>query len=92
MGLGDGATRQAHGGDAGAGAGAGGHVASHSEGLGGKRRETDLVAPAGEKPPLGVVDAAGVVGEDGLQGIGHALVGGAQGRQGPEFLGDNLGD
>ena len=37
---------------------------------------------AGEDAPLGAVDPAGVVGEDELQGVGHALVGGAQGRQG----------
>ena len=33
----------------GAGAGPGGQVAGHGEGLGGKRGEPDLVAPAGEE-------------------------------------------
>ena len=34
-----------------------------------------------EQPPLGAVDALGIVGEDGLQGVGYAPVGGAQGRR-----------
>ena len=48
-------------------------------------------ARASEDAPLDAVDALGVVGEDGLQGVGHALVGGAQGRQGCRFLEDDLG-
>ena len=77
--------------DAGAGASAGGQVAGHGEGLGRKR---DAVRPQShhsvEEAPLGPVDAVGVVGEDGLQGVGHALVGGAQGRQGCGFPEDDL--
>ena len=56
--------------------GPGGHVAGHSEGLGGQGREAYLVAPAGEDAPLGSVDPVGVVGEDGLQRGSHALIGG----------------
>ena len=91
VGLGDGRCGEPHGGDAGAGAGAGGQVAGHGEGLGRQRREAHLVAPAGEDAPLGPVDAPRVVGEDGFQGVGHALVGGAQGRQGRGLPGDDLG-
>ena len=81
MGLGDGGGDQAQGGDADAGTGAGGQVTGHGEGLRRQGAEAHRVAPAGEYAPLGAVDAAGVVGEDGLQGVGHALVGGAQGRR-----------
>ena len=73
--LGDGATRQAHSSDAGAGTGADGQVAGHDEGFRRQGRETHRVAPFVEQPPLDAVDAAGVVGEDGLQGGGDALVG-----------------
>ena len=72
---------QAHGGNVGADIGASGQVTGHGEGLGGQGREAHLVAPAGEVAPLGPVDAAGVACEDGLQGVGHALVGGAPGRR-----------
>ena len=78
MGLGDGGGGEPHGGDAGAGAGAGSQVAGDGEGLRRQGREAYVATPVGEQPPLGAVDAAGVVGEDGLQGVGHALVGGAQ--------------
>ena len=50
-----------------------------------------LVTPAGEDAPLGAVDAAGVVGEDSLQCVGHALVGGPQGRRSGGLAGDDLG-
>ena len=53
----------------------------HGEGFCRQRREAHVVAPVGEQFPLCAIDAPGVVGEDGLQGVGHALVGGAQGRQ-----------
>ena len=43
------------------------------------KRHSHLVAPFVEQPPLCGVDALGVVGEDGLQGGGDALVGGPQG-------------
>ena len=65
--------------DAGAGTSAGGQVAGHGEGLGRQGLQSHLATPASEKFPLGVVNAPGVVGEDGLQGLGHALIGGAQG-------------
>ena len=39
--------------------------------------QAHLAVPVVEQPPLGAVDTAGVVGEDGLQGVGDALVGGA---------------
>ena len=91
MRLGYGGGGQAHGGDTGAGAGAGGQVAGHGEGLRRQGAEAHLVAPAVEKLPLGLIDALGVVGEDGLQGFGHALVGGAQSRQGCRFPEDDLG-
>ena len=81
MGLGDGGGSEPHGGNAGAGAGAGGQVASYREWLRGQGAEAHLAAPFVEKLPLGGVDALGVVGEDGLQGVGHALVGGAQSRR-----------
>ena len=89
MGLGDGGRGQTECCDAGAGSGAGGQVAGHGEGLGRQGDESDLVAPAGEESPLGAVDAAGVVGEDGLQGVGHTLVGGAQSWQGHGRAGDD---
>ena len=50
--------------------------------------QVHLVAPAGEDAPLGAVDPAGVVGEDRLQGVGHTLVGGAQGRRSGRRAGD----
>ena len=78
VGLGDGGRGQAQGGDAGAGSGAGGQVAGHGEGLGRQGREAHLVAPAGEQFPLCAIDAPGVVGQDRLQGVGHALVSGPQ--------------
>ena len=37
------------------------------------------VVPVVEQTPLGGVDAAGVVGKDGFQTVGHGPVGGAQG-------------
>ena len=49
------------------------------------------VAPVGEEPPLGGVDAAGVVGEDGRKGVGHPLVGGAQSRRCGRLAEDDLG-
>ena len=78
MGVGDGGGGEPHGGDAGAGAGAGSQVAGDGEGLRRQGREAYVATPVGEQPPLGAVDALGVVGEYGLQGVGHALVGGAQ--------------
>ena len=86
VGFGDSGGGQAHGGDA----GAGGRVAGYGEGLSGERLQANLVAPAFKDAPLGLIDAAGVVGEDRLQGFGHALVGGAQRRQGCGFSGDDL--
>ena len=71
VGLGDGATHQAHGGNAGAITGADGQVAGNSEGFGRQGVQAHLAAPFVEETPLGTVDAPGVVGEDGLQGIGH---------------------
>ena len=68
VGLGDGGGGQAQGGHAGAGAGAGSQVADDGEGIGRQGREAYLVAPSFKEPPLGAVDPAGVVGEDGLQG------------------------
>ena len=53
--------------------------------------ETHVATPVVENLPLSLIDAAGVVGEDGLQGVGHALVGGPQGRQGCRFPEDGLG-
>ena len=72
---------QAHGGNAGAITGADGQVAGHGEGFGRQGVPAHLAAPFVEKLPLGLIDALGVVGEDGLQGVGHPLVGGAQGRR-----------
>ena len=66
--LGDGGRGQAQGGDAGAGAGA------RRQGA-----QVHVAAPVVEQPPLGAVDAPGVVGEDGPQGVGHAPVGVPQG-------------
>ena len=62
--LGDGGGGQAHGGDARAGAGAGGQVAGDGEGFRRQGVETHLAIPIGEEPPLGAVDAAGVVGQE----------------------------
>ena len=78
MGFRDGGGGQAQGGDTGAGAGLGGQVAGHGEEFGGEGDEPHLVAPAVEAAPLGSVGAAGVVGEDCFQGLGHAPVGGGQ--------------
>ena len=58
--------------------GAGGQVAGHGEGFRREEAQSYLAAPTGEQPPLGAVDASGVVGEDRLQGVASALVGGAQ--------------
>ena len=66
VGLGDGGCGQAQGGDA----GAGGQVAGYGEGLRRQGPQAHLAAPFVEKLPLGTVDAPGVVGEDGLQGVG----------------------
>ena len=88
--LGDGATRQAQGGNTGAGAGADGQVAGHGEGFRRHGTQVHVAAPAFKEPPLGAVDPAGVVGEDGLQGVGHAPVGGPQGRRGGRRAGDDL--
>ena len=65
-------------------------MTGHGEGLRREGREADLVAPASEDAPLGTVDAAGVVDEDGLQGIGHALVGGPEHGEGRGLAGDDL--
>ena len=78
--LGDGGGGQAQGGDGGAIAGAHCQVAGDGEGLRRQGWEAHRVAPVFKDAPLGGVDAPGVVGEDRLQGVGHALVGGAQGR------------
>ena len=74
------------------GGGSGAHcqVAGHGESVGRHPLQPHVVAPAGEESPLGAVDAAGIVGEDGLQGIGHALVGGAQSRRSGGRAGDDL--
>ncbi len=90
MRLGYGGGGQAQGGNAGAITGAGGQVAGHGAGLRRQGAEAYVATPAVEKLPLGGVDPAGVVGKDGLQGVGHALVGGAQGRQGRGLAGDDL--
>ena len=71
--------------------GPGGQVAGHGEGLGGQGREAHLAAPAGEQSPLGVVGAAGVAGEDRLQGLGHPLVGGPELGQGEQVDGGRRG-
>ena len=89
VGLGDGGGGQAQGGDAGAGTGPHRQVAGHGEGLRRQGRKSHPVAPAGEDTPLGAVDAAGVVGEDGFQRVSHALVGGAQGRRRRRLAKDN---
>ena len=73
MGLGDGGGGQAQGGEAGAGARTGGQVTGDGEGLHRQVREAYVAAPFVKKLPLGLVDAVGVVGEDGLQGGGDAL-------------------
>ena len=91
VGLGDGADGEAHGGNAGAIAGADGQVAGDGEGFGRQGRETHRVAPVSEESPLGGVNAPGVVGEDGFQGVGHAPVGGAQGPAGPQAPGGRSG-
>ena len=88
--LRDGATRQAQGGNTGAGAGADGQVAGHGEGFRRQGAQVHAAAPFVEQPPLGAVDAAGVVGEDGRKGVGHPLVGGAQGRRGSGRAGNDL--
>ena len=90
MGLGDGGGGKAQGGDAGAGARAVGQVTGDGEGFRRQGREAYLVAPVGEQFPLCAIDAPGVVGEDGLQGGGDALIGGAQGRQSSRLSGDDL--
>ena len=90
MRLGNGAGGEPHSGDAGAGVGAGGQVAGHGEGFRRQGAQVHVAAPAFKEPPLGAVDAPGVVGEDRLQGVGHALVGGAQGRQSGGLAGDDL--
>ena len=53
-------------------------------------QEAHLAAPVGEQPLLGAVDAPGVVGEDGFQGGGDTLVGGAQRRRSGRRAGDDL--
>ena len=68
-------------GDAGAGIGADGQVAGHGEGFRRQGAQAYAATPVGEESPLGAVDAAGVVGEDGIQSVGHALVGSAQHRR-----------
>ena len=45
-------------------------VTGDGEGFGRQGAEVHRVAPFVEKLPLGAVDAPGVVGEDGLQGVG----------------------
>ena len=89
--LGDGGGDQAQGGNTGAGAGADGQVAGHGEGFRRQGTQVHVAAPAFKEPPLGAVDAPGVVGEGGLQGVGHAPVGGAQLREGRGRAGDDLG-
>ena len=79
--LGDGGGGQAQGGNTGAGAGADGQVAGYGEGFRRHGTQVHVAAPAFKEPPLGAVDAAGVVGEDGRKGVGHAPVGGPQGRR-----------
>ena len=90
MRLGYGGGGQAHGGNAGAITGAGGQVTGHGEGIRRQVAEAHLVASAFEDTPLGAVDPAGVVREDGLQCIGHGFVGGPQLRQGRGPMGDYL--
>ena len=66
-------------------------VTGHGQGFRRRGTQADVATPAGEEPPLRGVDAPSVVGEDGLQGVGHALVGGTQSRQGRGFLGGRSG-
>ena len=75
--LGDGGGDQAQGGDAGAITGADRQVAGYGEGLGRQGAQVHVAAPFVEKLPLDLIDTPGVVGEDGLQGVADALVGGA---------------
>ena len=77
--LGDGGGGQAQGGNAGASTGANRQIAGHGEGLSWQGAQVHAAAPAFKEPPLGAVDAAGVVGEDGRKGVCHAPVGGPQG-------------
>ena len=79
--LGDGGGGQAQGGNAGAIGGADGQVTRDCQRFGRQGWEAHRVAPVVEQPPLGGVDTLGVFGEDRLQGVGHALIGGAQGRR-----------
>ena len=81
---------QAQGGNAGAVTGAGGQVTGHGEGLGRQGAQVHVAAPVSEDATLGGVDAPGVVGENGLQGVGHALVGGQQGRRRRRLAEDDL--
>ena len=90
VGLGNGAGGQAHSGDAGAGAGPHRQVAGHGEGIRRQGAEAYVAAPVVEQTPLGAVEAPGVVGEDGLQGVGHAPVGGAQDRRRRRLAEDDL--
>ena len=89
--LGDGGGGEAQGGNTGAGAGADGQVAGDGEGFRRQGAQVHAASPAFKEPPLGAVDAAGVVGEDGLQCVGHALVGGAQGRRAAGWRGTICG-
>ena len=66
-------------------------VTGDGEGFRRQGAEVHRVAPFSfEKLPLGAVDAPGVVGEEGLQGVGHPLVGGTQGRRSGRRAGDDL--
>ena len=65
-------------------------VARHGEGLRRQGTQVHLVAPAFEDTPLGAVDPAGVVGEEGREGVGHGFLGGPQLRQGRGPVGDYL--
>ena len=78
MRLGDGGGGQAHGGNAGAITGADGQVTGHDEWLCRQGAQAHVATPVNEQALLGTVDAAGVVGEDRLQGGGDALVSSAQ--------------
>ena len=88
--FGDGGGGQAQSGDAGTGIGPDGQVAGHRQWIGRQGAQVHRVAPAGEYAPLGAVDALGIVGEDGLQGVGHPLVGGAQGRRSGGLIGSDM--
>ena len=88
--LGDGGRGQAQGGDAGASIGSGSQIAGDGEGFRRQGCEAHLVAPVVEQTPLGAVDAPGVVGEDRLQGVGHALVSGTQSRHSGGLAEDDL--